>query len=255
MKITLDLTKSIEENASTYFDKAKKLRKKIQGVEDTIERMKVKSERVKRVQEAQPETVQRKKHWFEKFRWFYTSDGFLVIGGRDATSNEIIIKKHAEEGDLVFHTDMAGSPFFVIKSDGKEISQKAIEETANATCSFSRAWKLGLGASDVFYVRPEQVTKEANAGEYLQKGSFMIKGKTNYVDNQIDCAIGIYEGAVMTGPLDSVKAHCKDHLVIVQGESKPSALAKKIQRKIGGEIDEIIRALPSGGLGFPRKRK
>ena len=29
------------------------------------------------------------KEWYEKFRWFYSSEGFLCIGGRDSTTNDI----------------------------------------------------------------------------------------------------------------------------------------------------------------------
>jgi predicted ribosome quality control (RQC) complex YloA/Tae2 family protein len=82
-----------------------------------------------------------------------------VIGGRDATSNEIVIKKHTIASDLVFHTDMAGSPFFVLKSstdNTKGLDQQSIKEAADATCSFSRAWKMGLSTQSVFYVNPEQ---------------------------------------------------------------------------------------------------
>ena len=250
MKVTIDINRSLEQNASLYFDEAKKLKKKVSGVEATIAstNKKLKKEERKVEQEMPVEKVIRKKQWYEKFRWFISSEGFLVIGGRDATTNEIIIKKHAEKEDLVFHTDMAGSPFFVVKSLGKKIGSPTLEEAANATCSFSRAWKLGLGASDVFYVEPDQVSKEAQAGEYLAKGSFMIKGKTNYVDNRMDVAVGIHDGAVMAGPFSAVSSHCKDVLIIEQGDGKPSEIAKKIRSRIGGELDEIIRALPAGGL-------
>ncbi len=256
MKVTLDLKKSLEENASIYFDKAKKMKKKVLGVEETLKKIQKRLDREERKIEADKpeEKVVRKKQWFEKFRWFRSSEGFLVIGGRDATSNEIVIKKHAERGDIVFHTDMAGSPFFVVKAEGKKVGEATISEVANATCSFSRAWKLGLGTSDVFYVDPEQVTKEAQSGEYLQKGAFMIKGKTNYVDNKIDVAIGDLDGAIMAGPKAAVTAHCKEMLVILQGDDKPSSIAKKVKKKVGGELDEIIRALPSGGMKIERSR-
>ena len=89
---------------------------------------------------------------------------------------------------------MAGSPFFVIKKNtqDKEIGEASIQETANSTfCFNSRVWKSALGSADVFYVTPEQVTKEANTGEYLTKGAFMIRGKTNYVSVRADLAIGV----------------------------------------------------------------
>lgn len=255
MDIELDINKNVEQNAAVYYEKAKKARKKIEGAEkalaDAGKKLKILEEKKEQEdikQQEVKEEKQRKKHWYEKFRWFFTSEGFLVIGGRDAATNEIVIKKHTDADDVVFHTDMAGSPFFVLKTEGKKPSEESIKEVADATCSFSRAWKLGLGTQQVFYVKPEQVTKEANTGEYLPRGAFMIKGRTNYVENEINAAVGITEdGAVMSGPFEAVKKHCKQYVKIIQGNEKTSDTAKKIKRKIGGEIDDIIRAMPAGG--------
>src|SRR3989338_2453213 len=150
-RIVLDLTKSIDENAAAYFEKAKKIKKKIEGAEIALSQnlrklkeLEAKKEKIEFQKSKEEKLKERKPEWYEKFRWFISSDGFLVIGGRDATSNEIVIKKHTEANDLVFHTDLAGSPFFVIKSDGKKIPDSTIREAADATCTFSRAWKLGL---------------------------------------------------------------------------------------------------------------
>ena len=49
------------------------------------------------------------------------------------------------------------------------------------------------------------------------------------------------------GPVEAVRHHCEKFVVVVQGDSKPSDLAKILQKQLGGELDEIIRALPSGG--------
>src|SRR3989338_2090126 len=190
-RLVLDLKKSVEENASDYFEKAKKIKKKIQGAEKALlvslkklKELETKKEKLSIEEEKNKIAKERKKEWYEKFRWFISSDGFLVIGGRDATSNEIVIKKHTDADDLVLHTDMAGSPFFVVKAEGKKIPEATIKEAADATCTFSRAWKLGLQSSEVFYVSPEQVSKKTKAGEYMGKGAFMIYGKTNYIDNR-----------------------------------------------------------------------
>jgi len=250
-KITIDLTKSVDENAGLYFDKSKKAKKKLEGLAEALKDLRAKLEKLKaekiEVKEIIKKVDRGKKDWYEKFRWFFTSEGLLAVGGRDATSNEIVVKKHAEKNDLVFHTDMAGSPFFVIKAT-KKIGDKSIKETADATCSFSRAWKMGLSSTSVFYVKPEQVTKEAKAGEFLPKGAFMIKGKTNYADNKINLAVGMKDGKVMAGPVEAVKKHCEKYVELLQGDEKTSAAAKKIKKKIGGELDDIIRALPAGGI-------
>ncbi|MCK5629651.1 MAG: DUF814 domain-containing protein [Nanoarchaeota archaeon] len=255
VRIELDIKKSLEENASSYFEKAKKAKKKIAGAKKALEKAREKLECLEekkdveiKAAEAKKEKTKRKAQWYEKFRWFRTSEGLLVIGGRDATTNEIVVKKHTVADDIVFHTDMAGSPFFIIQCENKKPSEQSLKEVADATCSFSRAWKLGLGSQKIFHVNPDQVTKEAKAGEYLTKGSFMIKGKTNYIDNKINAAVGIADdGAVMAGPVEAIKKHCRQYVELEQGSEKTSAIAKKILKKIGGDLDEIIRAMPSGG--------
>src|SRR3989344_4664974 len=122
--ITLDLRKTMEQNAADCFERAKKAKKKLLKVREIIARteQQIAAEQsrittadatAQAKSDAAAKQVKRKFQWYEKFRWFFSSEGFLVIGGRDATSNEVIIKKHTESDDLVFHTDMAGSPFFV----------------------------------------------------------------------------------------------------------------------------------------------
>ena len=256
MRLVLDLAKGVEQNASDYFEKAKKIKKKIKGAEEALqqnikklEELEKKKEKFKAEEEIKKESVTRKKEWYEKFRWFISSDGFLVIGGRDATSNEVVIKKHTDADDLVLHTDMAGSPFFVVKAEGKKIPEATIKEAADATCTFSRAWKLGLQSSEVFYVSPEQVSKKTKAGEYMGKGAFMVYGKSNYIENKINLAVGITKDrAIMSGPLESIKKNCEKFVVLKQGDEKVSNIAKKINYKLGSglDLDEIIRALPAG---------
>ncbi|MBI1969114.1 DUF814 domain-containing protein [Candidatus Woesearchaeota archaeon] len=258
MKIVLDMRKTLQQNAALYFEQAKKAKKKLAGAVAMLEKAKrdreQEQQKIQHQQEKaaeKQEAVKRKMQWYEKFRWFKSSEGFLVIGGRDATTNEIVIKKHTEKHDVVFHTDMAGSPFFVVKKNsnsGKEIGAATIQEVANATCTFSRAWKLGLTSIEVFWVKPEQVSKTTEAGEYMPKGAFMIRGKTNYISVEMDCAIGITaEGEIMAGPLAAVQQHCTKLLKVLQGHEKASDLAKRIRKQVGGELDEIIRVLPAGG--------
>ncbi len=255
-KLVLDLTKSIDGNAAAYFEKAKKAKKKIEGAERALEEslrklkeLEDKKDKFVEEKSKQEKLKERKQEWYEKFRWFISSEGFLVMGGRDATSNEIVVKKHTDSNDLVFHTDMAGSPFFVVKSEGKAVGEKTKHEAADATCTFSRAWKNGLQTTSVFYVAPGQVSKKTQAGEYMGKGAFMIYGKTTYIDNKINLAVGMTrQQQVMSGPLDAVKKHCDKYVALEQGNEKASSVAKRIQYKIGGLLDEIIRALPSGGF-------
>lgn len=261
MEITLSIKKSVEENAEVYFEKGKKAKKKLAGAKEALVESRKKLEKLKKQEEqfwkeheAKQEEKTRKKHWFEKFRWFYSSEGFLCVGGRDATTNEIVIKKHADKDDIVFHTNMAGSPFFVIKSEKKKIGQATLDEAAISTASFSRAWKLGLSTLDVFYVNPEQVTKKAQSGEYMTKGAFMIYGKTNELQARVELAIGKKDDMIMCAAEESVKKHSKKYFVIQSGREKPSSIAKKVKAEFGGDLDDIIRVLPSGGIKVIRAK-
>src|SRR3989344_4552078 len=252
-RLTLYLDRSLEENAGAYYEKAKKLKKKIEGARKAWEETRKKiallekeaEKEKKREEQKKPE---REKKWFEKFRWFISSEGFLVVGGRDATSNEIIVKKHAEKNDLVFHTDITGSPFFVVKAENKKIGDKTKQEAADATVTYSKAWKMNLQTTSVFFAMPEQLTKTAKPGEYVPRGGFVTTGKLNYIGNRVNLAVGITkEEEIMAGPVDAIRSNCEKFVEIGQGREKTSQTAKKIQKKIGGELDEIVRALPAGG--------
>ena len=114
---------------------------------------------------------QTSKEWYERYRWFITTDGLLAIGGRDASSNSAIIRKHLTENDLVFHAEVHGSPFFIIKNTGNlEETGLSLQQVAVATVSFSRAWKDGISSADAYWVTPDQIKKGAPHGQYVPKG-------------------------------------------------------------------------------------
>lgn len=266
MDIELDLKLPIEQNAAVYYERGKKAKRKLEGAIKALNESKLELEKLERekekiiseiekeieIDEKEEERKQvRKSFWYDKFRWFFASNEMLVVGGRDSTSNDIIIKKHMDKTDLVFHTEAPGSPFFLLKTEGREVDPKVLEEVAVATACFSRNWKLGFGNSEVFYVDPSQVSKEALSGEYMQKGSFMIRGKRNTIRVILNLAVGVLEdGRLMCGPISSVSVHCKAYVTILQGDEKKSDFAKKIVHKIGGSLDEVMHLLPAGEFRF-----
>ena len=106
----------------------------------------------------------------------------------------------------------------------------------------------------MFWVYPDQVSKTPEAGEFLAKGSFVIRGNRNFIRSaRVKIAIGIvdYEGKrIMAGPVESLEAHSDNYIVLKPGYTKKEAIAKKILHKIDDEnilsLDDIIRVLPSG---------
>jgi len=209
------------------------------------------------------------KEWYERYRWFLTTDGLLAIGGRDASSNSALIRKHLTEDDIVFHAEVHGSPFFIVKNAAAPAQEGKIEsslfQAARATVSFSRAWKDGLSSADAYWVMPQQVKKGAPTGQFLPKGSFVIEGKRNYLKGvEIRLAIGIVQlnsrETLVCGPEEAIKNRAMFYSVLLQGGMDPMTAAKKAKSefvKIAGEgeiaetikrisLDDFVRALPTG---------
>ncbi len=132
--------------------------------------------------------------WFEKFKWFITSGGYLVLAGKDASQNETLVRKYLREFDLFIHADIPGGAVVVLRlrSRNDVVSTEEIMQTAKYAASNSPAWTIGVHSIDVFYVRGKQVTKEAPAGECLVRGSFMIYGERQWIRGvTLELAIGI----------------------------------------------------------------
>jgi len=249
MRILLDSKLTVEQNAALHFEKAKKARKKMEGARKAIAAAESRAIQPKEEKPKQKKTVQRKKEWFEQFRWFFSSDNILCIGGRDATTNEMVVKKHAQPSDLAFHTDMAGSPFVIIQSEGKKIPQMTIEEAAQFTACHSRAWKQGMGYLEVFSAKPDQLSKTPNPGEFLPKGAFMVRGKVTYYSPRLELAVGkLPDGKIMIAPRTAIEEHCPEGWIILQGNEKTSDVAKELAKKLECHPDELIPQLPAGGV-------
>jgi len=252
MNIILNLDKTIQESANVHFERAKKARRKAVGARKTVLKFQKQMEKLEKTQAEIEETVSTKKvvkkEWYEKFRWFISSEGFLCLGGRDATSNEVLIKKHTDSDDVVFHTEAPGSPFFIIKTEGKTPTDITKQEVADATASFSKAWKIGVSNTEAFMVEPSQLSRTAPSGEYMPKGAFMVRGKRTFYQGQCKVAVGkLPDDRVMSGPEQAVKINCEKFSLVLQGRDKASDCAKKIAKKIDADVDDIIRVLPSGG--------
>jgi predicted ribosome quality control (RQC) complex YloA/Tae2 family protein len=253
---SLKLRNSVQKNAATYYNRAKKAEKKVKGAEKAIQETLSRIEKLKQRKEVELEKAskpvkrRRKKAWYEKFRWFYTSENLLVVGGKDAVTNEILVKKHTEPCDLVFHADIAGAPFVIMKTEGKMPSQQSISEAAQLAASHSRAWKAKFSAIDVYWVHPEQVSKTPPSGEYLQRGAFMIRGKKNYVrKTPLRLAVGVEVEStplsVTGGPKEAVESKTDVYVEIVPGELSSSKLANKIRQALKKKVAKDLREMAS----------
>ncbi|MFX1343148.1 MAG: ribosome rescue protein RqcH [Promethearchaeota archaeon] len=271
LSISLDVRLGATDNANQMFQRSKQLEKKVKGatiaIEDTLQKIaKLEEKHEDALLKAESDRLmrRRKKRWFEKFRWFRTCQDLMVLGGRDAGSNQQLIRKYLEEPDLFFHADFAGAPVVVVKTEGREVSEKELEEIAIFAVSYSRAWKAGRPAADAYWVTSDQVSLSAPSGEFLPKGSVMVRGERNYLRNiPVRLAVGllIEEGfpLVFAGPESVVQQKAQSWVSIIPGTMKVSDAAKQLRayftKNLPPElqdqvktltIDEIIAVLPPG---------
>jgi len=267
--VSLDIRLSAQDNASQAYDQAKKSRAKIKGAESQIAKTQKKLEQLESSY-AEPSTKKtpikyRKKRWYEKFRWFLSSEGFLVLGGRDAKSNERLAKRQMSANDVFLHASVHGAPYVIIKVPEEEPGEATLEEAAQFAVTFSRAWQDGLSSSDAYWLSPEQVSFSPPSGEYLPTGSIMMYGTKNYIRNvAINLGVGLIiedeQGIPMSGPITAVEARCDVFVTVEPSDGKKGQLVKDIaaalkralpeeQRYLVDQIqqEDIMRVLPPGG--------
>ncbi|MCK4883493.1 MAG: DUF814 domain-containing protein [Candidatus Diapherotrites archaeon] len=258
MEAELDLRKTLRQNADLYYSKSKKARNKLEGVKKALKESKKQLKEVnEKKQILENEKVELKKkrpvRWFEKFHWFYTSNNTLVIGGKDTKSNETVVKKHMEPNDVYFHAEVYGAPHIIAKIENDSLSEDELQEIGVFSASYSRAWREKVASANVYWVKPDQVSKEAPSGEHLGTGSFMIRGKKNYIKKAVlKLAIGVVDSVIVCGPKTAIKQHTKIFKEITPGDTKPSDVAKTLKTYFEKEtkeiasLDEIIKMLPPG---------
>jgi predicted ribosome quality control (RQC) complex YloA/Tae2 family protein len=246
---SFNLRDSLFDNANRYYEHGKRAKEKSQGalsaLQDSkrklakIERELAEAEELKSLKPAEMmealskrKVARENKEWFEKFRWFTSSDSFLVVAGKDTVSNEVLIKKYTTQEDVVFHAEIAGSPFVVIKSEGKPIGEQTLREAGEFAASFSRAWRENAGTADVYWVKVDQLSKSGPSGESVPHGAFFVIGKRNWLRNTpLRVAVGIIVGeetSFVGGPVEAVKAKTKSYLVILPGDLAGKELLKQI---------------------------
>ncbi|WP_324758111.1 ribosome rescue protein RqcH [Haloarcula montana] len=293
-RVTVDTSMGVEKNADRLYTEAKRIEEKKEGalaaIEDTREDLaEVEDRRDAWEADDTDETVEDEdddeptdwlaepsipirntEQWYEQFRWFHTSDGYLVIGGRDADDNEELVKKYLERGDKFFHAQAHGGPVTVLKATGPsepakevEFPESSLEQAAQFAVSYSSVWKDGKYAGDVYMVDPDQVSKTPESGEYLEKGGFAIRGdRTYFEDTEVGVAVGITcedETQVIGGPPAAIAPQAASSITVEPGQYAQNDIAKRLYREFKSRFtdetfvrkvaspDRIQEFLPPGG--------
>uniref|UniRef100_A0A8B9M4V4 Ribosome quality control complex subunit NEMF n=1 Tax=Accipiter nisus TaxID=211598 RepID=A0A8B9M4V4_9AVES len=178
--VDVDLSLSAYANAKKYYDHkrhaAKKTQKTVEAAEKAFKSAEKKTKQTLReVQTVTTIQKARKVYWFEKFLWFISSENYLIIAGRDQQQNELIVKRYLKPGDSHAGLGCVG-PYFV----GEPIPPRTLTEAGTMALCYSAAWEARVVTS-AWWVSHNQVSKTAPTGEYLTTGSFMIRGKKNFL--------------------------------------------------------------------------
>ena len=181
------------------------------------------------------ELVKRKvqgKEWFEKFRWFISSDGFLVVAGKTRSATKSSSRSTLRKTTPFSTLTLSGAPFVVVKTEGKTPSEQALREAGEFAAAFSRAWREGIGSVDVYWVKPDQLSKTGPSGEYVAHGAFAIVGKRNWMRGvPLRVAVGVVlndEVSFVGGPVDAVKAKTNVYVTLAPGDVMGKELLKQV---------------------------
>jgi predicted ribosome quality control (RQC) complex YloA/Tae2 family protein len=229
--VRIHVHEGLEQNAGRYHDLIKKFRKKKAGALAAMKTVPAKKHVYKQ------DFVPMKKLWYHRFRWFITSDGVVVLGGRDASQNEELVKKYMTGGDLFVHADVHGASVVIVKGKTEKM-----DEVVQFAASYSGAWRSGHFSADVYSALPSQVSKTPESGEFVSRGSFIVRGERTYYRN-VPLAVGIGlmlqpHTAVIGGPPSVIRSRTEAYLELRPGQYEPNDVAKKVLRILKQDVTD-----------------
>jgi predicted ribosome quality control (RQC) complex YloA/Tae2 family protein len=265
--VPVRIDRPIRESAQELYEEAKRVRSKLDGAIGAL------AETERRLLEVRPAPAaaartgaeaaprRRNPHWFERHRWFVSSEGVLVIGGRDAASNDLVVRRYLKEADIYVHADIHGAPSVIVKHPppGEPSAGAAtLRQACQWGVAFSKAWRAGLASASAFWVNADQVSKAGASGEFVPRGAWMIHGTKNILkDLPTELAIGtvLYEGEELwtVAPPDAFVGRGQARFVVTPGEERGRAESEiALSKELGFSRSRLQGMLPAGGLTFRR---
>ena len=255
--------KTPRQSAQALYAEAKRLGEKLEGARAALadtEARGAEAPSAAPVARSVVATPSRRAFWFERYRWFVTSDGAIAIAGRDATSNDVIVRRNLKDGDIYVHADIHGAASVVVKRPEAtpEIGPVAKREAAQWAVAFSKAWRAGHASGEAFWALPEQVSKAAASGEFVPKGAWVIHGTKHFErDLPLELALGPIryrdEERWIAAPEAAVRARGEVRCLLTPGDERERATAEvALARDLGLSRSLLQSLLPAGGLAVRR---
>ncbi|KAJ5170129.1 Protein of unknown function DUF3441 [Penicillium coprophilum] len=203
LSVDIDLGLTPWANASQYYDQKKQASEKEQRTAQSSTKALKSHEKKVTIdlkkglkKEKQVLRQARTPFWFEKFIFFISSEGYLVIGARDAMQSELLYRRYLSKGDIFVHADLEGATPIVVKnrpgSADAPISPSTLSQAGNLCVATSVAWD-SKAVMSAWWAHAHQVSKTAENGSgILPTGVFQIKGEKNFLaPSQLVLGFGI----------------------------------------------------------------
>ena len=264
VRVSLYRDRPVRESAQALYEEAKRTQSKLAGAKAALEEAAGRLARPvarRGVGPARPTAGRSKRHWFEQYRWFVSSEGAVVIAGRDATSNDQVVKRHLKEGDLYVHADLHGAASVVVKHPAPgspPFTEATIREAGQWAVAFSKAWRAGLASASAFWVAHDQVSKSGGSGEFVARGAWVVHGTKHFLrDLPTELALGTidYEGESRwtVAPPEAVRSRGQVRVLLTPGDDRLRGEREvELSRELGVPRPLLQSLLPAGGLTVRR---
>ncbi|CCD26117.2 Rqc2p NDAI_0G03400 [Naumovozyma dairenensis CBS 421] len=179
--VTIDLGFSAYANASEYFNAKKTSAEKQKRVEKNIEKAmknieeKVNTQLKKKLKESHEVLKKiRTPYFFEKYHWFISSEGYLVMMGKNDAETDQIYSKYIEDDD-VFMSNNFGTKVWIKNPMKHEVPPNTLMQAGILCMSSSEAWSKKI-ASSAWWCNAKNVTKfDKFDKSVLPPGVFVLK--------------------------------------------------------------------------------
>ncbi|SCU81214.1 LANO_0B02322g1_1 [Lachancea nothofagi CBS 11611] len=178
---TVDLTLSAYANASNYFNiKKSALEKQKKGEQNSSKALKNIEQRIERDLKKKLKTTHdvlnrtRTPYFFEKYNWFISSEGFLVLMGKSGQETDQIFSKYANDSDI-FVSNSFDTHVWIKNPDETEVPPNTLMQAGIMCMSASPAWSKKIQSS-AWWCFVKNLSKfDSYGGEVLPPGTFLLK--------------------------------------------------------------------------------
>ncbi len=261
--ISVVADRGVEGAARSLYEEARRLTAKLAGAEEALAATEARlaaGELPARAPRGGTRAPPVKARWFDKYRWFLSSDGVLVIAGKDAASNDVVVRRHLKEGDIYLHADLQGAASVVVKrpQGATAVPPTTVREAAQWAVAYSKAWRAGLASASAFWATPDQVSKTPETGEFVPKGAWIVRGTKHFErDLPLELAVGTVryddEERWTVAPASAVRARGTLRVLVSPGDERERArVEEELARELGVSRSVLQRLLPAGGLTVRR---